>query len=347
MKKSIQIHHFNVKEASQVEYAALSKQNNVMRRERLPDDPPIPVEETVQEMRNLPPFVELKMWCAWEQAEMIGQCHIVLIRMEENRHLAQFDIAVQPAYRRQGLGRQFLGLVAEAARQDNRRLLLTETGDRVPGGEAFMRRIGAQKGLESHVNQLRLTELDRDQLARWLERGQERSSKYSLGVWEGPYPEEQLPEVAELFDLTNQQPIGELEIEDTHMTPERLRQMEQMLFSRGSQRWTFYVVEKATGKFAGFTETVWNPNRPEILRQDMTGVFPEFRNQGLGRWMKAAMLAKVLKERPEVKYVRTGNADTNAAMLKINHELGFRPYFATAVWQVELQHVQDYLEKGK
>ncbi len=60
MKKSIQIHPFNVKEASQAEYAALSRQNNVMRRERLPDDPPIPVEETIQEMQNLPPFVELK-----------------------------------------------------------------------------------------------------------------------------------------------------------------------------------------------------------------------------------------------------------------------------------------------
>jgi GNAT superfamily N-acetyltransferase len=244
------------------------------------------------------------------------------------------------------LGRQFLGLVAEAARQDNRRLLLTETNTRVPGGEAFLGRIGGQKGLEGHVNQLRLAELDRDLLGRWLERGQERSFEFDLGVWEGPYPEEQLAAVAELFDLTNQQPIGDLEIEDTHMTPERLRQMEQMLFSRGSQRWTFYVIEKATGRFAGYSETVWNPNRPEILRQDMTGVFPEFRSLGLGRWMKAAMLDKVLKERPEVKYVRTGNADTNTAMLKINHELGFRPYFATAVWQVELERVQEYLVKG-
>jgi hypothetical protein len=24
---------------------------------------------------------------------------------------------------------------------------------------------------------------------------------------------------------------------------------------------------KATGKFAGYTEAVWNPNRPEILSQ--------------------------------------------------------------------------------
>jgi hypothetical protein len=76
----------------------------------------------------------------------------------------------------------------------------------------------------------------------------------------------------------------------------------------------------------------------------MTGVFPQFRNKGLGRWLKASMLDKVLKERPQVKYVRTGNADTNASMLKINNELGFKPYTADILWQVELNKVMDYIQ---
>jgi GNAT superfamily N-acetyltransferase len=75
----------------------------------------------------------------------------------------------------------------------------------------------------------------------------------------------------------------------------------------------------------------------------MTGVFPQYRNKGLGRWLKAAMLDKVLKERPQAKYVRTGNADTNVAMLKINTALGFKPYMAEALWQVDLQNVLAYL----
>ncbi len=143
--------------------------------------------------------------------------------------------------------------------------------------------------------------------------------------------------------MTNQQPHGELEIEDMHMTPEQLRQMEHNLFARSNQRWTFYLVDRLTGKFVGYTETVWNPNRPEVLRQDMTGIFPAYRNKGLGRWLKAAMLDKVLKELPQVKYIRTGNADSNAAMLRINTELGFKPYMADTLWQVDLQKVLDYL----
>ena len=58
------------------------------------------------------------------------------------------------------------------------------------------------------------------------------------------------------------------------------------------------------------------------------------------------MLDKVLKERPQVKYVRTGNADTNASMLKINNELGFKPYTADILWQVELNKVMDYIQTG-
>jgi len=207
-----------------------------------------------------------------------------------------------------------------------------------------MTRIGGQKGLEGHTNQLRITDLNRSLITDWLARGDGNLAEFELGFWDGAYPEEKLQEIAELIDLTNEQPFGDLEIEDMHMTPEQLRQAEKNIFARGNQRWTFYIVNRANGKFAGYTETVWNPNRPEILRQDMTAVFNQYRNKGLGRWLKAAMLDKVLKERPEVEYVRTGNADSNAAMLKINTELGFLPYMADTLWQVELQQVLDYLQ---
>ena len=341
----IQILPFDVKGATQAEYAALNEHTNLLRKERLPDDPPMPLDEHIQYLHSLPPFVDLRLWAAWtpDQAGVVAMADVVLLRMEENHHLAQFEITVLPEYRRQGLGKQLLGLVADTARQDDRRLLLTNTTDRVPGGAAFMQRHGAQKGLETHLNQLRIDELDRGLVHDWLERGQASLTAFELGLWEGPYPDDKLQEVCELYDLTNQQPHGELEIEDMHLTPEQIRQAEANIFARGSQRWTFYLVERLSGRFAGYTETVWNPNRPEILSQDMTGVFPQYRNQGLGRLLKAAMLDKVLRDRPQVKYVRTGNADSNSAMLKINHQLGFKPYLANALWQVETHKVLEYL----
>jgi GNAT superfamily N-acetyltransferase len=104
-----------------------------------------------------------------------------------------------------------------------------------------------------------------------------------------------------------------------------------------------YVRERDTGRFAGMTEVTWHPNRPEIINQGMTAVFPQDQGRGLGRWLKAAMLEKILRERPQARWVRTGNADSNAAMLKINRELGFVPYESHYVWQVETDQVEGYL----
>lgn len=74
-------------------------------------------------------------------------------------------------------------------------------------------------------------------------------------------------------------------------------------------------------------------------------MFPHYRGNGLGRWLKAAMLDKMLNLHPEIKYVRTQNADTNAAMLRINNELGFKPYMSSILWQMEISQVLEYLKK--
>jgi GNAT superfamily N-acetyltransferase len=341
--------HFSIrpldKSATPAEFAALNGHINAIRKEHLPDDPPMPVEETTANIQSLPSFVDLRMWNVWDGECILASGHVVFIHMGANLHLAQFDISVLPEYRRQGLGKELLSLVVQAMQGEGRRTLMTSTVDRIPAGEAFMIRMGSKRGLETHTNQLRLSDLDRDLLQRWLEQGRQNLSEFTLGFWDGPYPEDQLQQICQLQDVTNQQPFGDLEIEDVHITPEQIREIETNIFARGSQRWTFYLVDRLTGSFAGYTETVWNPNRPALLRQDMTGVFPQYRGKGLGRWLKAAMLDKVLRDRPEVQLVRTGNADSNAPMLKINTQLGFKPYTADTLWQVEVPQVVEYLSK--
>jgi GNAT superfamily N-acetyltransferase len=94
---------------------------------------------------------------------------------------------------------------------------------------------------------------------------------------------------------------------------------------------------------AGFTEVYWNPTQPDVMDQGLTAVFPQYQNRGLGRWLKAAMLEKVLRDRPEVKRIHTGNADSNAPMLSINTQLGIKPYFATTAWQLETERAQEYV----
>jgi GNAT superfamily N-acetyltransferase len=107
------------------------------------------------------------------------------------------------------------------------------------------------------------------------------------------------------------------------------------------------VEESETGRVAGFSELFITHSRPETLEQGLTAVFPEYRNRGLGRWLKAAMVEKVLDELPEAREIRTGNADVNEPMLNINREMGFRPMESNAVWQTLIERVERYLaERG-
>jgi mycothiol synthase len=342
---SLEIRPFDPQTTDIAALQSLGDLHNTIRHEILPDDPLVPIEEQIQSLRNIPSFVSVWFWAAWDtQAnQIVADANAMVMRTEENQHMLQFDISVLPAYRQQGLGHQLLERIAEVAAQEQRRLLITSTSGRIPAGEAFMDRLAAQRGLVGATNQLRIEDLDRSLIQTWIAQAQERASDFALGLWDGAYPEEQIEAIANLWELTNQQPFEDLEIEPTHYGPEQLREMEKGMLARGTQRWTLYAYEKATGKLAGYTELMWNPNRPESAGQGMTGVFPEYRNKGLGRWLKAAALDKLLKERPQVRFVRTQNADSNAPMLNINTALGFKPYTSNILWQIELTKVQAYL----
>ncbi|MFN8493765.1 MAG: GNAT family N-acetyltransferase [Caldilineaceae bacterium] len=346
----VEVESFDLHSASQAEWLALNALANRIRAEIHPDDPPIPDAEMIQGWQNIPSFMAALRWVVWavDRTAIIGSSSAVFTRTASNQHLLEFNIEVLPAFRRQGLGVRLLAPIGEIAQRENRALLMARTTARIPAGEAFLQRLGASKGLESHVNQLQLAELDPALLAAWQKQAAERAGGFDLIAWADPCPNEHLEAVARLVSAgLSQQPHGELKVTEITLTPEQIRQEEQSFAAAGQEHWTICACERASGQWVGLTDVFWQPNRPQILLQGLTIVLPAYRGRGLGRWLKAAMLDKVLSERPQVKFVRTRNADSNAAMLKINQELGFKPYLSTCVWQVETEQVIHYLKQKR
>jgi mycothiol synthase len=343
MPTPLRLDSLDVRNISESNATALSDFWNAIRLERLPDDPAIPLSERLADWRTMPARVVTDTQVIWHNERIIAASEADFERGEENQHMVFSNVAVLADYRRQGLAKQLLAKLLEFPKREGRGMLMAWSSDKISAGSDFLAHIGAERGLEMHTNQLLLPEIPVGLLDTWIKEGAERAPDFALGFWPGAFPAEQLEDIARLIDVMNTAPRGDLNIEDEKTTPEKLRDFERQLAATGTVRWTVYAYERASGKFAGFTQTGWNPNREQILSQWGTGVFPEYRNHGLGRWLKAEMLRRVIAEQPSVTKVRTGNADSNGPMLNINHALGFKPYSADTIWQISVEAVERYL----
>ncbi len=94
------------------------------------------------------------------------------------------------------------------------------------------------------------------------------------------------------------------------------------------------LTREPDGSISGMTDVSYTPHQPTFIHQMFTGVRPDARGRGLGKWLKAAMLEKIHADYPKVEWWITGNAESNAPMLSINHRLGFKQYRAGAQYQI-------------
>jgi hypothetical protein len=63
---------------------------------------------------------------------------------------------------------------------------------------------------------------------------------------------------------------------------------------------------------------------------------PEHRGHRLGTIVKIELHRRVRQEFPRLRFIRTGNADTNTHMVAINERLGYRPYEASTLYRLTL-----------
>jgi GNAT superfamily N-acetyltransferase len=126
---------------------------------------------------------------ARDAGQIVGSAGVTVQDMDGFRHVAEVSIGVLPGHRRAGIGRALLGGVLEGAGRLGRSLLMGDTRETVPAGEAFARRIGAGLGQVIIENRLDLRAVDRDLLRSWVEAGPARAPGYRGGTsspWPGP-----------------------------------------------------------------------------------------------------------------------------------------------------------------
>src|SRR5581483_7000402 len=315
---------------------------NLLQAESHPEDPPRPDELARVEYRTIPSFA------VWRQAvireadgTIVGYLHTSWERAEHNQHVIHIDVGVHPDRRRGGIGTALLRTAVAWADEAQKTLIVANTVDRVPAGEAFAEHVGARKAMVGHTNRLVLADVDRAMVERWVAEGPARAPGYSLVQIDGACPDDVVEKVVDVLHVMNTAPTEDLEVEDQVWTVEEMRELEKAMLAGGSERRYVAARHDATGEFVGFTES-WRRTKsmPKTVWQWGTGVRPEHRGHALGKWMKAVNVLRYLDEWPEVEDVRTHNADSNDAMLGINHALGFKPYTVDLHWQIAVDEAR-------
>ena len=310
---------------------------NARRAEIFPDDPPIPWEERRRWLREPPEHLVTRTFAIYHQERVIGIADADWRSNDtENPDSGWMEVVVDPNYYRQGLGSRLLHALLEEIYPLGRKKLFAATNGLRVGGKPFAEVYGAKFGQEEHTNQLLFAELNQDYLQQAL--GNAPTDQYELVWYDCAYSDDEteLQKICDMFAIMNTAPRGDLEFNDWKMTPEKLRQEAANAKKNDQQWWLCIARHIETEHYAGFTETGWHHNRPGIAGQYGTGVDPLHRGHGLGAWLKAAMIERIKHERPSVDRIRTGNADSNAPMLRINHSLGFKPFRDRIEWQIDV-----------
>ena len=329
--------------ASEEDLRALYDLNVAEHEELWNEDPVEPFEKWRKAVSTPASWRKVHRWVASDDdGRLLGVAFLDLGFTETNQDKAGLGSYVRPDSRRQGIAREVLRPAVTRALEEGRVIL---NGGGVTDGDAstFSEALGAERKITERKSRMVLANVDRSMLEDWVVRAKERAEGYSLLAWDGPAPDEYLEKFVTLTMVMNTAPRDDLEMDDWVETPDRRREMEQRWLDRGDSWWTLVARHDATDELVGFTE-IYLPNHVEDgVWQEATAVDPTHRDKGIGRWLKATNCLRLLDEKPEVQYVDTWNAYSNAPMLGINIAMGFEVVKSFSEYQVRTEALLDRL----
>lgn len=327
----------NARELDQTQFDAALKLQQRLDRARDPGIPSTPAGELRAMFDdNASDNAHHERIVAFDEGQAVAIGHLELTRDPANATLAMVEIT--PV--RRDASRVVLGELLRVARADGRTSVIA-WGDCTPEANAFWTGLGAELRFTEQESDLDMASVDAEMMGRWIDAAPDG---IDLVHRAGRCPEEHIHALVATANAMNDAPTDDLEIEDAVFDAAILRADFDARDACGIDYLGILAIG-ADGSVAGATEVFVNRFRPAFAWQWNTVVLPAYRGQGIGRWMKAAMWQRLRADAPEMATLRTGNAESNAAMLAINNEMGFQPSHLMGCWQADLATLASSLSR--
>ncbi len=306
----------------------------------LPADPPPCWIDQLGSFRHPWPGETETVWVARVNGSVVGGCLLNLPTLD-NLHNAEGHILVAPEHRRRGIGRTLLAHLRDEATRHGRIRLIAEVDQPLdpaapdPAGR-FAAASGAAAALVGTRRRLDIGSVDPAVLDSLGAQAQAKSQGYSLVQWVGITPQRCLDDIAYLTGrMITDAPMGDLRWDAEAYDAARLRERDASCLACGLHMVTTAAVG-GSGRLVAFTQIVGHATSHWYAEQWDTIVAPEHRGRRLGTLIKVANLDHARAQRPELRVIDTGNADSNPYMVGINEAMGFRPYRRSVEWQLDL-----------
>lgn len=261
---------------------------------------------------------------AYSGVTMVGSA-MAFMPLEDNVHLAAFDVLVPPERRRQGIGTALLARCEQLAVEEGRTTLLGDVRAPLEEDGDDSRWAAARGYLKANEDGIKVVDLaaTADRLPALEVEAAEKLGDYRLEWWLDPAPEEHLASLAAAMSrFIEEIPLGDLDLKPQAWTAQRLRGREER---HAAQRRTQLTVAALapSGEVAGYTNAHLSPHAPRLADIGDTLVLPDHRGHRLGLAMKVLLHQQVRALFPGAEIIATGNATTNSFMNAVNVQLGY------------------------
>lgn len=281
-------------------------------------DLPLPAFDAYldQTRRPVGPLGPRLMWAARIGREIVGTA-VVSFPDSENAHMAVVAIHVRPDAQRQGIATQLLRVALPQIHASGRKLVAGLSLQVGLSGQLWATALGFRTVQEVLGQILRVQEVDP---SLW---DVEAPAGFIARRWVGRTPDELVDSYARARTAIEDAPLGESSIVHPRWTVERVRQAEHDAERLGEEHFVVVAIHEQTGAVAAITEVALKASRPEHGAQRDTAVLRAYRGNGLGVFVKAAMMRWLVEERPQIRQIITSNAPDNEHMILVNNRIGY------------------------
>lgn len=279
-----------------------------------------------------PSFYRLAWLAADATGTPVGSAFLRVFTAAGQDHLAELDLRVHPAERRNGTGSLLLDAAVAAAREAGRRCVIAQAEADSPG-DLFLTARAFRTVLTLTYTRLALAQTDLAALTDITDRAH---PGYRLISWEGTVPDDLAVTFAASRRAMDDMPMDDTDYGTVSWDVDRVRTVAETVAKRGDLLHTVAAVDVSDGSIAGFTELVVPGNGTGDGQHYGTGVLPEHRGHGLGSWMKAESIRQARLRHPALAGLLTDTADSNRHMRAINDGFGYVPTHRSVEHQLDL-----------